>query len=427
MTTSTHKHRLLHLVLPFALLFLVPMSADAQWYLFPGGRNKENKEKTRPSSTETEVPIEAPAPNLECEIKDTAATEEEDGASFFEPFWSRDRAVDVTLALPIGADGEKANSNFIEMYAGALLAARDLGKAGIEVRLKLVDAGGKDFSLSTLDIGGSDIFIGPVSYNDISEALTLCSGRGDVLISPLEPKTATLAGENESLIHAPVSWKYQTDELVRWVKEDLQFGEELIVVLDSSESGHGEQCSYLLNLLSESGLEYRSVGSVYELNRAKTNKYRILIASDSDSFLVGAARAAAIDAARGANITLYCTSRVRGNLNINDTDLYKASAHLTAAYYIDYDSEDVRNFILSYRSLFQGEPGSFAFQGYDLVNFFVRAYSENGRRWVSRLPEHHKRGLQSDFRFNREECEGRVNTGVRRVVYSKDLSCTLLP
>lgn len=417
--TIARKHSLLPLILSATLFLLIPIGADAQWYLFPGGRNKEK--------SKTETPEE---PNKEAKnTNEETSTEEEESLSGFESFWDGGHStINITLALPIGAESGKANSNFLEMYGGALLAVRDLGNTGMDIRLKLIDCGNdnNDSILSALESDRNDIFIGPVGYQDMEEALSQCSKR-DVLISPLEPKTAALALENENLIHAPVSWKHQLDELVRWIAEDLQSGEELIVVQDTSESGNGEQCSYLLSKLSESGLKYRSVGSVAELDRSKAHKYRILIASDSDSFLVGAARAAAINAARGANLTLYCTSRVRGNMNINDTDLYKASAHLTTAYFTDYNSEEVKNFVLSYRALFQGEPGAFAFHGYDLVNFFARIYSEHGRRWHTHLTDYYKRGLQSDFKFVENDCDGRVNIGVRRVVYSKDLSTTLLP
>ena len=59
------------------------------------------------------------------------------------------------------------------------------------------------------------------------------------------------------------------------------------------------------------------------------------------------------------------------------------------------------------------------------MTYFVKMCSEYGRRWWRRLPEKSWRGLQSDFRFDRSEADGRVNTAVRKVIYGKDLSMTL--
>ena len=82
--------------------------------------------------------------------------------------------------------------------------------------------------------------------------------------------------------------------------------------------------------------------------------------------------------------------------------------------------------MLAYRALFKGEPGSFAFQGYDTVHYFVTMRHDYGRRWYRRLPEYQEKGLQSDFRFDRRHGEGRENIAVRRVVYNSDLTTTLV-
>ena len=93
----------------------------------------------------------------------------------------------------------------------------------IKVRLKLVDtaSGG---GLTREDVNGSDLIIGPVSYNEMLTALTLCDN-GKVLVSPLDPKTAKLA-ETSGIIQAPSSWTSQIDELVEWVQEETGKDEE---------------------------------------------------------------------------------------------------------------------------------------------------------------------------------------------------------
>ena len=93
---------------------------------------------------------------------------------------------------------------------------------------------------------------------------------------------------------------------------------------------------------------------------------------------------------------------------------------------MDYNSQDVRNFVLSYRALFKSEPGSFAFQGYDLVNYFVGSCERWGKRWSKKLSGQSFRGLHSDFVFDSSFGNGKVNKGVRRIVYDKNLSTTLL-
>lgn len=389
------------------ILCLLPLCADAQWYLFPGNKQKQKQEQKQEQEQEQK--------------KDTVRTFDY-GDELFPV--SRASTVNVSLILPINAAGDKPSANFLEMYGGALLAIRDLGNSGQKVHLRVFDSADPEVRITEQALAESDIIIGPVSYNDIQNTLCLCAD-GQTLISPLEPKAAALA-DSMNVVQSPVPWTRQIDELVQWVGEDMEFGDELVLIRDNSVSGSGEQSAYLMERLRQSGLRYRSVASVNELENTKVHKYRVLIASDSDAFLTGAVRSTAISAEKNGNITLYCTSRIRSTIGSNLRDLHSARTRITAAYHIDYDAQEVKDFVLAYRALFKTEPGSFAFQGYDVTRYFVKAYSEYGKRWHKRLPEHPERGLQSDFRFDRKECDGRMNLGVRRIIYNPDLSTTLL-
>lgn len=395
-------------------MFLFSAGAEAQWYLFPGGRATQAGEE-QSSASESTAPRHDPTQEQEPEYKGN-------GWSFMNAFPGKASSVNVLLALPVNAGSQTPNTNFLEMYSGALIALRDLGNEGIRIRLKFVDTGsGK---LTAADIQESDVIIGPVSYDEILNALPAC-GDQKMLVSPLDPKTAVLAGSS-NVIQAPSSWTSQIDELVDWVQEELMPGDELIVVQDPSKDGQGEQSQYLISRMHGKVLKFRIVKSISDISFNEGTTYRILMASDSDSFLTGTTRAAAIEAARNRDIVLYSTSRIRSTIGSNVNDLHNTRTRLTAAYHIDYDSPKVKDFILAYRALFKSEPGSFAFQGYDTVHYFVTMCAEYGRKWYRRLPEYQERGLQSDFRFDRRESNGKLNVAVRRIIYNSDLTTTLV-
>lgn len=394
-------------------LFLVNVAAGAQWYLFPGARASQEEQ----SGTIREEP------NSDRNLMPAQPRQEEDDDVFGSPFFGTGSTVRLTLALPVNAGSNNPSANFLEMYCGALLALRDLGNEGIKVRLKFVDTESAA-GLTSADIDGSDVIIGPVSYNEMLDVLPLCRDQ-KMLVSPLDPKTAALAGSS-NVIQAPSSWSSQIDELADWVQEDLMPGDELIVIRDPSSGGQGEQSSYLINRLHGKVLNFRIVKSAKDISFRKGTTYRVLIASDSDSFMTGATRAVAIEAAQGNDIILYSTSRIRSTIGSNVNDLHNTRTRLTAAYYIDYDSPKVKDFILDYRALFKAEPGSFAFQGYDIVHYFVRMCADYGKKWYRRLPECPETGLQSDFRFDRREAGGKMNVAVRRIVYNADLTTTLV-
>lgn len=411
------------LITILSLLCVLQLTACAQWYLFPGKKKKVETEKK-------EVPVEvAPVTG----VRDSTAVEVPEGgqeASDDSWFYDAPSVINVSLILPLKSASGSPSSNFVEMYSGALLALRDLGSDGTRISLRMIDSSAEDFAEGDA-LAESDVVIGPVGYDDVVRALPLC-GSG-MLVSPLEPRTAALAEQGDNVIQSPVPWTRQIDELLDWLQEDLQFSDEVIVLREAAATRTGEQSTYLLSRLQERGVKYKSLQSIDELKGeggfrtlGLQGKYRVLIASDSDSFISSSVKRTGIAAALHGNIVLYSTSKVRNCVGPDVLDLYNAETRLTAAYHIDYDSQAVKDFVLSYRALYGGEPGSFAFQGYDTVHYFVRMCKEYGRKWHKRLPDSRERGLQSDFRFDGESGGGRVNQAVRRVIYGKDLSMSLL-
>ena len=406
----------LFLLMTCALSF----NACAQWYLFPGKKKTQTGEE-RKDSTVT-IPDSGRRPGGGIEVTENGDTLHVDwfGGPEPEDIYELDMpsTIHIGLVLPLQASG-KASENFFDMYSGALLALRDLGQAGLKADLQVLDSADGKTGVSQTLIDDCDVILGPVGFDDLKNALSLC-GRNKVLVSPLEPKAAELA-EGRHLIQAPTPWTAQIDELLRWVQEDLGIGEEVYVLRDTTAAGAGEQASYMIRRLQETSVRYKSVLATREIPFRKDRKARVLIASDRENFITSAVRSLSIEGARNSDVILYGTTRVRTN-GTGPADLHNIQAHLTAAYFIDYEDPDVKRFILEYRALFNNEPGSFSFQGYDAMRYFVSACAKYGRQWHKKLPEYAAKGLQSDFLFKKEAANGHINQAVRRIVYNTDLT-----
>ena len=394
------------------LVCALSLNACAQWYLFPGKKKQADTTKVdsmrnyRPDSVAKQA---ATAP------QDSVVTEETPVVD--SPFeLDIPGVVRIGLVLPLQASTQKPSENFLDFYSGALLALRELGGAGLQADLQVYDAANSKTGIPQSLIDESDVIIGPVSYDELERTAEQCHGK--VLISPLEPKAATLTATG-AVVQAPSGWSAQVDELVRWVREDLPFGDVLYVVRDSTTLAPDGQAAYLIEQLQAYGVRYQSVRSVEELPLDKPGKIRVTVASDQDGFNTSAVRGLGIEGARGGNIIFYGTARMRTN-GTSQTDLHNTEAHMALSYFIDYDDPAVRQFVLTYRSLFQGEPGSFAFQGYDTTHYFVTMCARYGRQWYKKLDEYGEKGLQADFRFREEPA--RINQAARRVVYRSDLT-----
>jgi len=400
------------------LLCSVSLTACAQWYLFPG-RKKKNEKQTAVDTVRNQVrpdTLVLQRPDTLLTVVDTLAVEPADVFELDIP-----SVFHVALALPLQAAGDKPSENFLDFYSGALLALRDLGNSGRRVDLEVYDTADSKTAMPESLIEGNDVILGPVSVQDIEGALPL-TGKGKVLISPLDPKATALAADNP-VVQSPSPWTAQINEMLLWVREELPIGEEVYVVRDTSSAAPAEQREYLMERLAGSGVRFQTVYSVPQIPFKKGTTTRVIIASERESFINSAVRNLGIEGARNSNVILYATSGIR-TASTAQTDLHNTQAHLALSYFIDYDDPAVRRFILAYRALFQNDPGSFAFQGYDTMHYFVTICTIYGRQWFKKLPEYAEKGLQSDFRYT--EADGRVNQAVRRVVYNQDLTTSVV-
>lgn len=397
-----------------AMISMLPLGASAQWYLFPGSKKKQAKEQP---------------------VKDTVVVVSQDSSAVSELLeaksghkndfiYDKPEVMTITMVLPLQASSTNPSSSFLEMYSGAMLAVKDLSEYGVKASLRVVDSAGEAFSTSTDWHGSSDLIIGPVSYKDILSTLPVCEAH-QMIVSPLDQKAAMLV-DSCSVVQAPSPWTRQTDELIDWMSSELEFGDEVIVLKDKAAQSLGEQGTHMLFKLGEKNIRYRTIGSLEELALEDNIRYRILIASDNDAYITRSIKSIGIASELKKQITLYTTSRVRNCVDGNSFDLYNANARMTAAYHIDYNDEAVKAFVLKYRALFKNEPGSFAFQGYDLMHYFLGMYADYGRNWHKKLPEKSERGMQSDFQFDKDVRNGKENIAIRKVIYNQDLTTTLL-
>ena len=216
---------------------------------------------------------------------------------------------------------------------------------------------------------------------------------------------------------------------MEWIREDLRSGDKVIVVSPS-----GQTSSYtdtVLKELEKAGIPYSSStpGSASShMNSAGTS--RIILACDytdrSTVFLIEAVRNLYMLSSRRPNIVLYSTSKIRTYDQIDVEQLHKLNLHACVTYFVDYNSKDVKDFLLQYRALFMAEPSRSAYSGYDLMRYFSTLSYKYGKKWPKALDRVDFTGLQSDFKLERTASGSFINTAVRRVVYNPDYSVSLV-
>lgn len=356
-----------------------------------------------------------------------ANVEEKPADSWFDKIFKPKREVEISLLLPFEAS-QKADQQMMDFYSGALLAAKDLGNDGVEVKLNVYDVAGGSIPVTEERFAQSDFVIGPVSNSDIARTVNASKGKSWI-VSPLDPKAEALADTIPNVIQAPAPTSAQIKDMVRWIRSDMGASDKVLLISQKGASTSGYQME-VINEVNHSGLQHsnfsfnilegRSIMGRLAGLMTGTGTNRVVIASDSKAFVIEVVRLLYLVSSQKKDIVLYSTSRLRTYEEIDIEQLHSLNLHASVSYFVDYDSKDVQEFLMEYRALYNTEPSRSAFQGYDLMNYFSKLGSENWRS--DGYDKTEGKGLQSDFHLVKTSRGGYVNNAVRRVVYERDYS-----
>ena len=393
---------------------------------------KTKKLKKRQKIRIPSGPVSGPAGDIDEEKQEetpepeTARKPEKDESEENISF-NRKSKVNALLMLPLGASA-KPNENNMDFYSGALIAIQKLKTEGIDIDLSVYDVA-SSLPITADRLAASDFTIGPVSRDQVEKVLEMAPESTGV-ISPLDPRTADLAGGHPNMIQAPASTAEQYRDLLKWIAEERKNGDKVFVL---SEKGVAQSSGMALmsDLLQKSGLNYSSYSYTILQGReavnsldglmTKTGVNRIIINSESEAFVNDAVRNLATLIFRKFDIVLYSPSKIRSFDTIDTENLHSLKTRVSSTYFVDYNSRDVSEFLLKYRALYRTEPTQFAFHGYDLTYYFIKHKSQYGRNWMDSLDRDFSTNLlQTDFKFVKNADGGFTNSGIRRFVYAPD-------
>ena len=153
---------------------------------------------------------------------------------------------------------------------------------------------------------------------------------------------------------------------------------------------------------------------------------RVVVASESEAFTSDVVLNLGIMLGKGFDVVMYAPSKARTFDTIDGSAYHNLSLHMSCSYYVDYSSAKVDRFVRAYRSLFHTEPSQFAFQGYDTATYFVSQVAAYGPGWKKMLESTRGTGLHTDFLFDSDPSGNHQNKAVRRIIYNKDYTSTLV-
>ena len=371
----------------------------------------------------TAVEITAPEKNEKDEVAvadTTSATEPEDTTEY-----TQKNEIKFALMLPMGATGTTSKRSYMDFYSGVLLGVYDCAQNGISTDLRVHDIAEGNLPENDF-LKGCDFSIGPIYRSEILSILE--SGSGEtMIISPLDQRTETLLSKYGSLIQAPTERYEQYRDLVQWLKDET-LPQDHVIYISETAARDTAAVNAMRKVLNDSGIKYKQFSYSILQGRDITEPLleqmsidgtnRFIIESESEAWVNDVVRNLNL-LKKEADVVLYSPSKIRSFETIEAEYFHNIALRVSLSYNVNYDSEEVRQFIMKYRALFMTEPTQFAYQGYDLATYFINLIHKYGKDWKSKLTEEEGKMLQSTLKFIKEG-EGYSNVGIRRVQYLPD-------
>lgn len=337
--------------------------------------------------------------------------------------------LDFTYILPLNLkDSIGPNSNYMDFYAGALLAVDTLKDMGYDITVNLID----QTMYSTMEgvvssgiLKDKKLLIGPVRFQDMAKLLPHTHS-DDIIVSPMDMNGEKFVASNSNFIQVPPAQKSQVENLADLVISKSNLENSIMVIYEKNSAdtalvkdilGFLDAKGALYNTFSYGILEGREVldNIMYALEPGLENL--VIVPSNSEAFVSDVVRNLNLLHTNPAtekkrSVTLFGLAKWRNFETIEVDYFHRMNLHLTLPYFVDYSSPVVKRFLMKYRALYNNEPTPFAFQGFDITMMFL-----------------HKGNLttQSKYHFIREKKNtGIQNTGTTNIVYNKDYTISII-
>lgn len=336
---------------------------------------------------------------------------------------------DITYILPLGLkDTLGPNPNFMDFYAGALLAADTLKNMGYNLTVNLIDqqmynsVGG---IMGSGAIAGKHYIIGPVKHSDLA-AMIQTADKRTTFVSPMDISSGQLADQYNNFIQIAPSQDAQLKNLVDLVVSKNTLDNSIMVIYEKN-GADGKMVGQVLELLNSKGVIYNKISYDILEGREVIDKIMdalepglenlVLVPSNSEAFVNDVVRNLNLLHTNPAKekkrtITLFGTAKWRNFETIEADYFHTMNLHLSLPYYVNYNSSLVKDFIMKYRALYSSEPTPFAFQGFDIT---MMAFGLADMT------------TQCRYHFTREEKNtGIKNTGTINIMYERDYTITII-
>ncbi|MFC2100451.1 LysM peptidoglycan-binding domain-containing protein [Bacteroidota bacterium] len=337
--------------------------------------------------------------------------------------------IEISNPMRIKRPDEYPSFRFIQFYEGFLLAMDTIIRSGLSMRLHVYDVDENIESANTLLRSGvlnnMDLIIGPFYTNCFKLVAENLKDENIKLVNPFSNKQE-IVKERPNVFKLIPGLQNQFDDLVSYLNDS--FADANIVIITTNNEKEKLYAEMLkLSFIPDSlqkVLDYKELmcpqnglGSLLSLlERGKKNV--LITLSNSDVFVLNFIRGLK-NLPEEYKIVLFGMPSWTKNSNIETKFLIKLKFHSFLPSLINYNAENVKNFIKRFRHEYETDPilESYAFHGYDIGYYFLNAIRQYGKEFDECIDQIRYDLLTTSFKFKKSPEDGFENTYVNIFMY----------
>lgn len=331
--------------------------------------------------------------------------------------------IDTTTFKSI-ADYDKFKSyDFIQFYEALLLAAEDASSKVVPVKLYVEDINDQNtHKLKEMIQNGTfndvDMIIGPFFSDGFS---LLCDYAKNKNICLVNPFSITFDECDARMFKVSASYQHQAEFIANYISQHYAKA-QIILVNSQTESDIMKVQAYKAGMLS--GFSDAKQISIKEVNYQKEGIGGIQAAINPNyenfvfTFFNGEISITnfiqRMYGLKLENITLFAPSFWNEYDNIETEYFMALKTHYVDPFFVNYSNPQVITFIDKFRERYDIEPSleKFAFQGYDIVYYFLNALMEYGSGFGSEINQLNLPLLCTQFQFKQKNQQYYENKAV---------------
>jgi LysM repeat protein len=314
---------------------------------------------------------------------------------------------------------------FIQFYEGIRLALDTLESMGISAKVYVYDVGedtGKmETTLNRPEFSTMNLVIGPLFSSNFTIAARWAEKHKVNIINPFTNKSDLLNGNPYAFKLEP-SLHNESMQIISFIQTNYP-ASNILIVYNEKEAPFADSLNTLFHTsetANSTGLQIHKIDYTAEgfagvdknLSEPKINIVITLI--DGEAFVSTFLRSLT-EKAYSDKILLFGRKNWENYNNLEIEYLLNLNTHIYSGSFIDYKDSRTQSMALNFRNKYKTEPDFYAFQGYDIMFYFLGALHQYGKNFQNCLQSYNPVLLCNNFHFTKSKNWGYENS--RGIIY----------